>query len=114
MAIIRCPGCGRRVSSLARHCSHCDTPFSRLSREERDRLVIRRWKDQVYRARIVTYTAMGLVIAGALWWWFEAPRGLFPPPPETATVLIAVGVTLYLAGWAWIFWLRITRKRPSR
>lgn len=114
MAIIRCPGCGRRISSLARICPHCETPFAKLTREENNKLVQRRWKVRMYRARTVTYIAMGLVLAGAFWWWFAAPQGLFPPPPDVAVGLMSVGITLYLAGWSWIFWLRLSRNRPPR
>lgn len=112
MAIIHCPACSRRMSSLAKVCPYCDTPVGQLSEEDRQRLVTRRWRSRLYRARNVTYLAMTLVVLGMLWWWIAPPSGLVLPVPIPAALLLGLGLVLYLAGWCWLIWLRLSRNRP--
>ena len=112
MAIIRCPGCTKRVSSLANICPHCGLQLGELSQDERDKFVRRRWRTRLYRARNLTFIAMGLVMLGAILWWFSPPEGLVLPPPGTAIGLMGIGVIAYFAGWFWIFWLRLPSNRP--
>lgn len=111
MAIIHCPSCNRRMSSIAKVCPSCHTPLGKISEEERERLVLRRWRTRLYQARNVTYLAMTLVVAGMLWWWLAPPSGLALPVPVPAALLLGLGMVLYLAGWCWIVWLRLTRNR---
>lgn len=112
MAIIHCPQCDRRISSQAPACPHCDTPTGEMSDEERSRLMLRRWRTRMYRARNLTYIAMGLVVAGALWWFFVPPEGLALPVPVSAGILMAGGMAVYLAGWLWIVYLKLPSNRP--
>ena len=111
MAIIHCPSCNQRMSSLAKSCSACHAPIGQLNQEERDRLAARRWRTRLYQARNATYLAMTLVVAGMLWWWLAPPSGLALPVPMAAAVLLGLGLVLYLIGWCWIVWLRLTRSK---
>jgi len=111
MAIIRCPACNRRMSSLAGACPHCHEPVGDLDPRERQRLVLRRWRARARRARAVTYAAMGLVVAGALVWWLTPPPGLTPPVGMPAAVLLALGIVSYLGGWVWLLYLQSIRPR---
>lgn len=113
MAIVHCPACGHRMSSLAGTCPSCHEPLRRISDEEREKLAARRRRHQIYQARNVTYLAMTLVIGGLLLWWISPPRGLQPPVGAVPTVLMAAGVVGYLAGWARMLWLRSASGRRS-
>ena len=113
MAIIRCPACGRRISSMARACPHCHEAVGKLDREERYELARKRWRTQLYRARNVTYLAMGMVVVGALVWWMTPPQGLVPPVSTPAALLLGLGTVGYLCSWAWVLWLRYWRA-PDR
>lgn len=62
---------------------------------------------------MMTYVAMALVLAGIFGWWADAPQGLALPVPTAAMMLIALGLSLYLAGRTWIVWLRL-REDPRR
>lgn len=112
MAIMRCPECGKRISDRAAACPYCDAATGEMSAEDMARMVRRRWRARLYRARNLTYIAMGLVMLGALWWWFTPPQGLALPLPVVAGILMGVGLVVYLAGWAWIVWLRLPSSRP--
>lgn len=113
MAIIRCPACDRRMSSAARACPHCHEPVGELSESDRDRLLVRRWRDRIYRARNLTYLAMTLVVAGLIIWWLTEPQGLVLPIGLVPGLLLGLGLIGYVAGWSWLVWLRM-RQDPRR
>ena len=113
MAIIRCPSCNRRISSMAKSCPHCHEAVGELDQTERNKLARRRWRTQLYRARNLTYLAMGLVVAGALVWWMTPPAGLTPPVSLPALLLLGLGIVGYIGGWGWVLWLRYWRD-PER
>jgi len=113
MAIIRCPSCDQRISSLATSCSHCYEPVGKLSDEQRDRLALRRWRDRLYRARNFTYLSMTLVVIGMIAWWIGEPEGLVLPMTPLAGYLLGAGTTAYVLSWGWLAWLR-WRKDPRK
>ena len=113
MAIIHCPSCNRRMSSIAKACPHCHEPIGQLDSAERGELARRRWRGQLYRARNLTYLAMGLVVAGSLVWRVTPPRGLMPPVGPYAALLLGLGLVGYVASWSWFIWLRYFRD-PDR
>jgi len=110
MAIIRCPACDHRVSSKARACPYCHEPIVELTEAERERLLLRRWRDQLYRARNATYLAMTAVVVGMIWWWLAKPQGLSLPIPTGPSILLGIGVAGYICAWVWLGWLRFYRK----
>lgn len=113
MAIIHCPACNRRISSVAGTCPHCHQAIGELDRSERNELARRRWRARLHRARTLTYLAMGLVVAGALVWWMTPPAGLMPPVSMAAAVLLGLGIVGYVVSWSWMLWLRYMRA-PGR
>lgn len=106
MAIVRCPSCDQRISSLSDSCPHCHEALLVLSQEQRERLALRRWRDRVYRARNFTYLAMALVVAGLIAWWIGEPQGLTLPMTSLAGYLLGAGAAAYLISWSWLLWLR--------
>lgn len=113
MAITRCPSCNRRISSIAKACPHCHEAVGELGQSERNELARRRWRTQLYRARNLTYLAMGLVVAGALVWWVTPPAGLVPPVSMPAALLLGLGIVGYVVSWSRMLWLRYMRA-PGR
>lgn len=107
MAIIRCPACDRRMSSAAKACPSCHEPVGELSESDRERLLVRRWRDRIYRARNMTYAAMALVVAGMIAWWLAEPQGLSLPIDLVPGVLLGFGLVGYVASWGWLVWLRM-------
>lgn len=112
MAIVKCPVCGQRVSSLAKTCQHCNTPLGTLNSADRDRLSRQNWRRRIDRAANATYLALAMLLAGVLWWWGAPPQGWFFPPPNASLVLLPLGLALYLVGRGLLFWLRLPRNRP--
>ena len=109
MALITCVDCGRRISNQYRTCPHCDAPMADLTPEELSRRAWRRYKRRAYRARMVTYVGMTLVIAGLIVWYLTGGQGLQMPPGVLPTLSMGVGLIVYLAAWAWLLWLRWQR-----
>ncbi|MDT8408749.1 MAG: hypothetical protein RQ741_04040 [Wenzhouxiangellaceae bacterium] len=113
MAIIRCPNCSRRMSSLARSCPSCHEPIGELTDTERERLAYARWRKRLYQARNITYGAMTLVVVGMILWWLDEPQGLGLPIGTLPGVLLGAGLIVYIASWCWLAWLRF-RGNPSK
>jgi hypothetical protein len=109
MALIDCPHCTRRVSSLARVCSHCQQPIGEVTEEEALRLALGRWKDQTYRALNISYLGLTLAVAGAIWWWVDGDPGWGWPVPQQILLVAALGVVIYVAGRARVWWLRFNK-----
>ncbi len=107
MAIIACPGCGKRISDQYTACPHCDEVLGEMDPEEIERRAFRRRRRLFFRARMVTFVAMTLFMVGLLWWWVDGElMSLTMPPPLVATALMTVGVAVYLVAWGYIAWLR--------
>lgn len=106
MAIVRCPTCDQRISSLAESCPHCHEVLGQLSDDQRERIALRRWRDQIYRARNFSYLAMTLVVVGMIAWWISEPQGLALPVPPQAAYLLGVGAAAYVISWSWLLWVR--------
>jgi FtsH-binding integral membrane protein len=110
MAIVDCPACKQRISSLAKVCPHCSTALAELSDEALAAVQRRRLDQQLFQVRNITYLAMAVALMGMIWWVFAGPD-----QTQVAAVLIAVGGLAYVAARAWMMWLQaqvnVLRKR---
>jgi hypothetical protein len=113
MAIINCPGCGRRISDQRTICTHCELPLGEVSDEDLRRIQHKRWRKRTWQAKNVTYIGMAVLMAGIFGWWLIEPTGWSLPLPPVPIVLLALGVLIYLCGRGWLFWLRMRRNRPQ-
>lgn len=109
MAIVQCSNCGRRISSFNKVCPHCDFAHGDISREEQERIRARRRRLRLDRAANLSYLALAVLVAGAVWWWFSPPEGWVLPPPPAALILVGLGASLYLAARGWALWIRSSR-----
>lgn len=107
MAIVRCPACHHRMSSLARVCPACHEPVGTVDESELEKIALRRWRDRLYHARNLTYVAMTLIVIGLVVWWVQPPSGLALPIGPVPSTLLAAGLLAYVAGWAWLLWLKL-------
>jgi len=113
MAIINCPGCGRRISDKSKFCTHCELPLGEMSQKDVDQLKRRNWRRRVWRAKNVTYAAMTALVVGLIWWYVQEPVGWLLPPPVVPTLLIFLGTLAYAIARIRLFWLRLKRNRPD-
>ncbi|WP_376691878.1 hypothetical protein [Wenzhouxiangella sp. EGI_FJ10409] len=113
MALINCPGCGRRISDKSVFCAHCELPLGEMSNEDVSRLKRRRWRRHVWQAKNITYVAMTALVGGMLWWFLVEPQGWVLPPPILPIGLIILGAVGYLVGRVRLFWLQLKRNRPQ-
>jgi len=114
MALIRCPQCRQRMSSLAKACPHCGYGRGRSesAADEIAGLRLQRLKQWRYRLRMASYTAMTLMLAGVIAWWLDS--GLLGMPGWFAKLAMSLGVLAYLGLRSSLFWLareiKATRK----
>lgn len=94
MAIITCPSCRKRISSLNKACPHCNYSIGHSG----EGLPLQEAKGRVQRKRkaslrMQAYTALLIFVAGIAWIWFGRNDG----SPEAFP--IALYVTAAAALW---------------
>ena len=112
MAIVKCPACGKRISSLAKVCQHCGAQLGTMDTSQQHQLARQRWRRQADQAANATYIALAMLVAGAIWWWGAPPQGWFFPPPVATLILMPFGLALYVVGRVRLGLLRLPRNRP--
>lgn len=110
MAIIRCPGCRERVSSMAPHCPNCGFGIKDkeggLSLEE---AAARQRRDKQYRLQYHTYFALVLLVIGAAIMWFD-----YNADGETgyySLMVVVAGAGWYLISRGRMLWEK--RRKPK-
>lgn len=101
------------MSDRSPACPHCDLALAELGPEDVSRMELRRWRRKVWRAKNMTYTAMALLIVGAVWWWLVEPAGWTIPPPPLPVGLIMLSGVGYVIARGWLLWLNMKRNRPG-
>lgn len=114
MAIVQCPVCQKRISSLAKVCPHCEIALGEMTPERRVEIAQRKRQRHLKRAKSLSLLALVLAFAGALIWWFGGGQGWQWPPPMLSVVLLVLGMTFYLIGRGWLLWLYLTRSTVKR
>ncbi len=96
MAIIACPGCGKRISSISPLCPHCGFERGEVDDEQVSEFRRRQLRERIYRLKMASYVAITLMLAGFGWYWFGG--GVFEG--QTATrgpvILVALGAVAYV------------------
>jgi ribosomal protein L37E len=96
MAIINCPGCGKKTTEISPKCPHCG--FDR-SVESNDRIVElqrRKLRDHVYHLKMISYGVISLFLAGFGWYWWDT-EGFYTESSNGPVILLAVVSLGYLA-----------------
>lgn len=107
MALIRCPGCKRQVSSLAKACALCGTPLAGASPEEA-RELRKAGKRNSGRLQMQALAAITLFAIGALWLIFTNLRG------EAAATGRMLAISLAVIGLVWYLVVRLLLRMRRR
>jgi polyferredoxin len=95
MALITCPGCGKRISNVTQMCPHCGFHRGKLSEEDLTEMQRRRLRDRVYHLKMASYAIMTLILAAFGWYWWESSS--FQNRPSVGPMsLLAIGALAYL------------------
>ena len=95
MALVQCPNCNARISSVANECPHCAFSRGELSPEQQKKMQRRSLRDRLYHLRMLSYVAITLMVAGFGWYWW-ASDSFQQSITAGPAALIALGVAIYL------------------
>lgn len=105
MAIVNCPNCAQRISDRAAVCPNCQFAIGEVAPEVIEKTRIRRRREQIYRLRMASYTALTLFVAGVIWYWFSS-NGFQSPPARGPILVMATGALAYFVLRVVTIWVR--------
>ena len=79
MALINCPSCRTKISSLAKVCPNCNysqDPDAEIDPEQVALFKKRMFRDRMYKLRMFSYVAMSITMIGALPMLWDYIRGM--------------------------------------
>ncbi len=103
MALIDCPSCNARVSSVASQCPECgfDLAMGMADEETLRTLRNRRYRDRMYVLKMLSFAAMAIAMIGAIPMLFHYISAIEAGTP--AQLMDHWGV--YLVGIGFVFYL---------
>jgi hypothetical protein len=104
MALVKCPACRTKISSLAKVCPKCQysrDPEAEIDEEQVRLFQKRLFRDRMYQLRMFSYVAMTITMIGALPMLWDYITGLESGDPivmleHWGVYAIAVGFFLYV------------------
>lgn len=114
MAIVQCPVCHQRISSLSTVCPHCGAPLGEMTPQARQEIAAIKRKRQGLWAKRVSLMALTLAMIGALGWWFDGGSGWQWPAPSWALGLLLLSLICYVIGRGWMVWLQLSKPKHRR
>jgi hypothetical protein len=109
MAIIQCPNCSKKISSVSSLCPHCGFQRGDVDEEQLQEFKRRKLRDHLYHLKMTSYLVMTLFLAAFGWYWWESSD--FQRQPSAGPVaLLAIGALAYLV----IRYLLFRAKRQLR
>ncbi len=105
MALVNCPACRTKMSSVAKVCPKCNysrDPEAEIDPEQVKLFQRRLFRDRMYKLRMFSYVAMTITMIGALPMLWDYIRGIENAEPvilleHWGVYAIAVGFVFYLA-----------------
>ena len=105
MALVNCPACRTKMSSVAKVCPKCNysrDPEAQIDPEQVKLFQKRMFRDRMYRLRMFSYVAMTITMIGALPMLWDYIRGVEQAEPivmleHWGIYAIAVGFVMYMA-----------------
>ncbi|NNE06673.1 MAG: hypothetical protein HKN15_13205 [Xanthomonadales bacterium] len=71
MALINCPGCGKRVSAVLSMCPECGDVRDKNDSQQDAEIKRRMMRDRVYHLKMISYLAITVFVAGFGWYWWD-------------------------------------------
>ena len=95
MALVECPICSKRISSLAKQCQHCKADFAGLSDEQKQarRSIVAIKKQNNLLAQ--SFIAM-LLFCGGVLGYFLGDHQAYPWLPLVSQIVGAIGFAWYV------------------
>lgn len=114
MSLIKCPSCQKQISNKADVCHHCDYSFNQ-SEDDLQRLKVlnyRKYRDKMYRLKMLTFTAMAIAVLGLvpmLWAYAQAIDYGF-----NVSIINHWGIYVIMAGFALYVVIRVLMLATKR
>jgi hypothetical protein len=104
MALVNCPACRTKISSLAKVCPNCGysrDPDAEIDEEQVRLFQKRLFRDRIYKLRMFSYVSMTITMIGALPMLWDYITGIESGSPiemmsHWGMYAIAVGFFMYL------------------
>lgn len=96
MAIIICPGCGKRTTDLSSMCQHCGFEYEQVDQEHQLELRRRKLRDRVYYLNMTSYAVITVFLAAFGWYWWDT-AGYQQQSSFGPIILLALATVAYLA-----------------
>ncbi|NIM71483.1 MAG: hypothetical protein GTN86_12800 [Xanthomonadales bacterium] len=96
MAIINCPECGQKISSVAAMCPHCGLARGELSEEQVVEFKRRKLRDRVYHLNMLSYAMISIFLAAFGWYWWDT-EGFQREASAGPVYLLGLGMLAYVA-----------------
>lgn len=109
MAIIACPGCGKKVSSRAAICPYCGYQLGEATEQDLEIFRARRLRERIYRLNMTSYAVITLFVGGFGWYWW-ATGGFVAPSPPGPFAVMGLAAIAYLVVRVLLFRSRQQRK----
>ncbi len=95
MAIINCPGCGKKTTELSSKCPHCGFDRGQGDDERTVEMNRRRVRDHVYHLKMTSYGILSLFLAAFGWYWWDT-SGFLNQSSRGPILLFALASVAYL------------------
>lgn len=114
MAIIACPGCGKRISNISPLCPHCGFERGEVDDEQVVEFRRRQLRERIYRLKMASYVAITLMLAGFGWYWFGGGAFEGAGMARGPIILVALGAVAYVLVRAMLFTARRSLRDLAR
>ena len=113
MSIITCPGCGKKISSLAAPCPHCGFQPGEASDEQMLLYRQRRARDRVYYLSMTSYVVITVFVAAFGWYWWQT-GGFRQTSSPAPFIVMEVSAVSYLVVRGLLYQARRKQKQLRR
>lgn len=113
MAIINCPGCGKKTTELSSKCPHCGFDRDHQDNDRSVELARRKLRDHVYHLKMTSYGVITVFMAAFGWYWWSN-LGFQEQPSKAPIVVVALASVAYLVIRVLLFRARKKQKRLRR
>lgn len=102
MALERCPGCDKKLSSQLTLCPHCGFQRGEVDEDEFKESRRRELRDSVYHLNMASYVALTILVAAFAWYWVQT-EGFLYRSSIGPYMLFSLGAISYLVIRAFMF-----------